>query len=584
MSVANLRSSFEKKGCRIALWILMVGAAFAIAGTGFMSCFAARQGQTRNPALDIEVLSVNGQAISLAAVTAETENRRLDPMRASQILAFGGITEPYLEFQAMATALDVLVRTSVVGSLARSRGVTVDDAGALAMRGQQLDDDIRRFRAQAVIDGDLLPDATEQEFQDHFLATVGRSASEFKQERLDDFRTHLDHPEEREVLLAQSSGNALSRSFYSSTSVTEDEVRRSYETLSLQVISFDDLEMSLEQRRAEAEKAMEELDGGASFDAVMRKYMEIPVTEPVEYSRRVIDGDEQLEPLNGLELGQNDRILLNFGTVPTIYRLAEVKSDLPEDFDANMDSYSDQLRAEKSGLALEQAIMDGIASAEIKWSSPGYEAIYNLSTAPRNPDLSEEEVEAYVKQVIDTTFARNEDPGGPNPAVLARYVAMEQLLDRLSEDERKEMLKARVEVILEVLIVMESVSLRLTLVDLYGEQELREDQAAALLMAAERNGGIDLHNQNYFNQINEKLALMEAADQIDSGIAAEISVAQLRWSEDMATTSEALAGATSDLDRFNIDPETGELIGSGDGTDPDQGGEGDSDQSGSEDD
>ncbi len=71
MSVANLRSSFEKKGCQIALWVVMVGTAVGLAGSGFMGCFANQSGLVRDPALDEEVLSVNGQAISLAAVNAQ---------------------------------------------------------------------------------------------------------------------------------------------------------------------------------------------------------------------------------------------------------------------------------------------------------------------------------------------------------------------------------------------------------------------------------------------------------------------------------------------------------------------------------
>ena len=190
-----------------------------------------------------------------------------------------------------------------------------------------------------------------------------------------------------------------------------------------------------------------------------------------------------------------------------------------------------------------------------------------------------------LRQVTETSFSLAGDVAGPFPAALARYVAMERLRIRLSDEENTEMLATWVEVILGVLDFTESVGLRLTLVDVYGEQEEWEAQADALLTAAEMNTGVDQINQTYFGQINEKLAAMETEERIDSAKAAEIHAVLLEWSEAMAQADEALAGAVSDLDRFNIDPETGELVGSGDDgdggdTDPDTGGEGDSEQSG----
>ncbi|MCH8979982.1 MAG: hypothetical protein IH945_12185 [Armatimonadetes bacterium] len=581
MSVAKLRSSFEKKGCRIALWVLMVGAAFAIAGTGFMGCFANQPGLISNPALETEILKVDGQSISLAAVNAEIAHQRQD--LSNMRLAFGGQPEPFEQYQAMAYALSALVATSVHGSLARSLGVTVDEGTVLAMVGQQVDQALFDIRQKAIADGDLPPNPTEQEFQDYYQQENGQSASEFKQQVIDSFRTQLENTAQREALLGQFSGAALSLRFYTTTVVTEDEVRRSYETLSLQVISFDDLEMSIEQRRAEAEKALAELDDGAGFESVMRKYMEAPVTEPMEYRRGDLDSDEQLKPLNDLELGQNDRVLLDFGVVPTIYRLIEVKSDLPEDFDDIKDIYTDQLRGTKSNLALQQAVKDGIASANIEWSSAGYETVYTLFTSQSNPDLSEDDYEQYLRQVAIASLP-SDDPAGLLPGALARYVAMEQLQVLLSDQEREEMIDARAVAILGVLDVTESVSLRLALVDLYGEQEDWAAQADAILMAAEMNTGQDLMNQIYHGQISQKLTAMEAEERIDDTKAAEVHGVLLDWSEAMSEASQAAAAAVVDLEKFNVDPVTGEPVGSGKddegGSEPDEEDEGDSEQSG----
>ena len=230
---------------------------------------------------------------------------------------------------------------------------------------------------------------------------------------------------------------------------------------------------------------------------------------------------------------------------------------------------------------LTRAIDAGEAAATIEWSSAGYEAIYKLSTASVNQDVSEDELESFLREIVEKGIDSATDPAGPVPAVLARYIAMEQLQFRLSDDEKKEMLDTQADIILGVLDYTESVGLRLTLVDVYGEQEQWEAQADALLTAAKMNRGIDPINQIYFNQINDKLTAMEEEERIDSEKAGEIHEALLAWSEDMADVNRAAAAAI-DLDKFNIDPLPGDRVGSGDGgSEPEDSTESDPVESGS---
>lgn len=576
MSVANLRSSFEKKGCQIALWVVMVGTAVGLAGSGFMSCFADQSGLTRVQDLDIELLKVNGQSISLAAVNARVSNR---------LLGLGVDADPIFEFDALADALENLIQAAVISSLVRSKNVTVSESSAIAMRGQQIDQQIFIFRLQAVAAGDLRPDPTEQEFQDYFLGENGQSASEYKKQALDGFRALLDNPDFRDAILSEFSIGALRLSYVAEATVTDDEVRRSYETLSLEVIYFNDLNMNLGQRLAEAENALAELEGGADFDAVMRKYMDNPVTEPVDNRRSNIESNEQLRPLNDLEPGEISGVLFSFVDEPSIYRLVEVKSELPEDYEDSKEIYADQARREKGAREYDRAVKASRDSATIEWSSAGYEAVYGLNTARNSLELSEDEKEEYFRNVVENDIAMDSGLDGPRPGGLARYAAMVELQRRLNPQERFDMLETHAEVILGVLVFTENVGLRLALVDIYGEREDWAAQAAALLTAAEMNRGIDPINEIYFSQINEKLKLMEDAEQIDEATAGKILQELLAWSEDMADANNDDAAATAiDLEKFNIDPELDFLIGSGDdddgGTEADDEDEDDSEESG----
>lgn len=528
----------------ITVWVVMVLSAIGVSAAGFFGLFSARgQGQGENPALAQEIFSVDGQPVTLGQLNAQIDGVRQQ---------FGSISEPAFDFQFMAAAVRSLIDQSVMANMAAARGVAVNDELVLSMASDQLDQSINQFRATSISSGDLKADATEAEFQKFFEEKQGMSTKAAKEKVLDELKAALADSTRRPGVVNQYAQQALERSFYGSTQVTEDEVKKSYESLSYLTIAFDKQEMGLVERKAEAEKALAEIKAGADFLAVQKKYQTTPNTEPVKYSRSVIDDDPTLKPLASLKVGEVSNVLVEFGSIPRVYKLTTMKSELPADFETNKSMYTETFRRQKGANELSKAVEAGRSAAKIVWKSPGYEAVYKVASATMDNKLSTDEVKKQLTDIARNTKVSADDPAGTMPAILARYMAMESLDFHLTEAERKELASLKAEIINDVLLSTESISLRLSLVDTYFE--LGDDQSAVAMLqtAAEMNTGFEPINQNYFDQINEKLNKLQADKKVEETKANEIRAILVKWSQDKAEADELQKQTQSELDKFNV--------------------------------
>jgi hypothetical protein len=462
------------------------------------------------------------------------------------------ISDPTLEFQFMAAAVRASIDQALMARMAAARNVVVDDNYVLTMSSDQLDQSIAQVRIQAISTKELKADATEAEFQDFFKKQMNMTTAEFKEQSLQRIKDALANPAERSGAINAFVQTALEQNFANTTQVTDEEVKKSYTFMSYQTIAFDKQEMGVAERQAAAAKAMSELQAGADFLAVQKKYMAAPSTEPVQYNQIVIENDPVLKPLAALKVGQFSEPIVEWGAIPRIYKLTKIESKLPDDFASNKAVYSEGFRREKARKVMNDELTEARKKAKIDWKSPGYEAIYKVLMVNMDGTLQPAQVKTKLREIVEETVVDPSDPAGTRPATYARYTAMQSLDFQFSDAEKKEFAPKKIEILNDMLVDTEHVPFRLELVDTYLTLGDNAQAAQELLAAATNNSGLEMINQTYFESINQKLTAMEAAKQIDAKKAEEVRGVLLQWSKDKAEADRLQEEQQKELDKFTI--------------------------------
>jgi hypothetical protein len=428
----------------------------------------------------------------------------------------------------------------------------VDDDDLLNMASDEADLMIEQFRATAVAQNDLAQDATESQFQEYFTKTTGHTTTDYKKEVLAQVQESLDDPVSREAALLPVVHQAIFESYLATTRVTDDEVKQSYVKYHTLSILFSDPEKSLDVRMAEAEKALAELNAGAKFETVMKRLDENAITDPLPYSKSLIEGSSILRPILDLKPGGHTGVVINFGE-PQIFKLVEVKSDLPADYETNKAVLNETYRRQKASTEAEKALAEARNNAKIVWKSAGYEATYKVLRVYQDADTTDEERKKILHEVVNGTDLTMNDLAGQAVGANARYVAWVRLEGFMTEAEMKESLRTKEEVILGALNFSENSVLRFELIEVYEELGDQEALAEALETAAEYNTGFAPENELVFAQLNIKVGELEDADKITPEQAQAVRTHLLEWSKSKAEADAAAAGASTDLDEFNVD-------------------------------
>lgn len=539
----------ERKGCRTVVWIVMVASAIGLSASGFFGCFAPnRVGDTGQN--DPLIAVIDGQDLTQVQL-----NRNIEEAR-KQFGQFGPLNDPFFDYQILAAAIRTSVAQRVITALATSRGLALTDDQVVAMASTEIDNALTQFRAQAQAGGELKAGATEQEFQEYFKSKQGATTSDFKNSRLEDLKESLTEPNRRSAIVAAYFQQILQNDYFTKTLVTDEEVKKSYDVYLVKSIVFDKAGLSEDQRKKDADAALAEINGGGDFDSVAKKHMTAPAKDPARFGRASIDSNEALKPILALKPGETSAVTIAFGT-PRIFRLVEIKSEVPEDFEASKTLYTDTYRRQKATQDMQATLTKGIDEAKIEWKSPGYGLVHRLAMASAKPDSPAETVKSELKAIIATAPDLVNDLVGVHPARLARYMAAQQLESMLEGDEKTAFLATKAEVVLDLLTTSESTDLRLELVEIYDQTKNTQAMIDALKTAALNNTGFEPQNVDAFNRIHEKIVKLETDKKIDATAAQEIRTILNDWSARKLEVDTAQQEATKELDQFTIDPATG---------------------------
>ena len=546
MSVTKLRESTEKKGCQVAVWIIMVVSAIGVAGAGFFGCFSPMFGGGRStePA-QIVILEVDGQPVTLGEVSSGLEGWRRQ---------FGTAATPDIEFQLTALVLNQLIEQKLSAAMAEAIGIRVSREEIIAHKSDEIDDTIRQFRLQAIQQADLKESATEAEFQTYFKEKNNETTADFKKRLLDEVNTQLDDPQILQQEESRYANQTLEANYAKNAQVSDEEIKKSFKYLMLRYISFEDQDKSVDERESLARQAIAELEAGADFEAVQKKYMKNPIKDPIRFNLRDVEASPEQKALAALKNGQHSQVITEFG-IPRVYQLAETKDELPADFEANKSVYGEPVRQAKGRELLAKALEESRKAMKLEWKSPGFEAIYAIQELATKAPA---EQKAALKEMVVNPTDSTSDPAGTAPASLARFGALRRLEALLTADEKKELGPTIIEIKEDMLNSYEDIKLRLELVDHYRDAGNKDEAGRQLLTAAENNSGFEQVNVDNYTTISTKLN-----DLVDSGVVADDMANQIRtalskWNlekskfeEEQKRAEEEAKKAAEELDKLN---------------------------------
>jgi hypothetical protein len=552
VSIIGIRKSFEKKGCQIALIVVCFAAMLGIAGVmtlqGIKSLlgFETNTSQT-DPRLNEPAFSALGTEITMGhyldRVTLMEQNTQQANTPRQIVNNYGGAASG--DIALLATR-----------NLAAKYGATVSEDDAIRYRTQEIDQQLMIMRMQISVNPNLPQGATDEQIDAAFLEEHGGSAGDIRREAIDNFKAILDDPATRAQVLEQYLLNALATAYAARVTVTEEELKATFDQFNFNRLvispSLDPGADTTEQ----AEKAREELAGGASFASVYRKYSgdegDAPTSFPM--NRRTLEGNTNLTELLELAPGEVSQVISDFSG-PTIYQLISVENEIPENFEENKETLMANLRTTKGNAQLTKEVDELSDPTLITWSSDAVQVLYEgfdaLSKDPDNDkmlDLLARAEEARVGAISELD----------RPLACLRYELYTSLSRTLSATESIALDEEKEAILGDVLAYIESLQIRIELSDHFYFLEMNDDGFGELLSAARNVAGYDFSAPTAVTQLKQRFDMRKTAELISeeqetkfneaiADIEAEIKLRE----EDEAEQAKADEEARIELDEFN---------------------------------
>lgn len=526
MSIGHLQELFKSKGCQVLLGVvaiivlLVMVLPSAMPGLNFFN--APQPGQAM-------VAKIGSKAITEADLT---EQMRLAERQMGPSL---GVQQEALK---VAASVFDLVQRKAIETLVEERKVEVSEAAILAYLDRELEREIKNTRQAFIQEGKLKADATDQQFIELFKKERGMTPDEMKKQQVSQVETMLKDPEQAKLVMNSAGRFLLLDNIQSTMKVSDEELKATYDTLSVKQIVFGDLSQPIEEREKKAEEALKEIRGGAKFEDVQKKYMPEDAGAPIEIRRDSVRATPGLEPLAELKKGEVSDVLMQFG-MPTIYYVVDVKQKLPADFEKQKETYRTQVIAQRAQSELEKQIKEVIEKRS-EWYSPVVKGFYDYAAAQSDPSLmgNMTKTRDRMKEIEKIAISRigvNETNFKPGDgwAQLLRFAAQSAYFNMLTPQEQSAMRTERLEAINGVLENTEYPMLRLEAYELL-LAEGNQAEAVEQLVSAVGAVAFDEAGTQVIEQVKSKVAAAEAQKKIDADSLKVVKDALANWNTEKA--------------------------------------------------
>lgn len=451
----------------------IIGVLLAIGLLNSGTCNLLGQRQANTSLETMTVATVGSQVVQYKELAEALENARKSRPG----------TDPSTQFATAVQALDTLVTSAVIANLAKTHNVTLTDSQATELFRTENQAQVEMVRSNMIQQGIVKPDADMQAVDEAFKRMQGVTLTEASQAAQSDFEAALKDPAKKEGAIRSVMIAALREKYRKEANDSLEDLKKSYDEFTLLRLPFDDTSKSKEQREADADKALEELKGGAKFAAVLAKYNPKASKEPVKMGRELLSAQESLKPLLDLKAGEHSGVLDQFGT-PTIFYLEKIGSTLPADFEKSKDQILLSYRQAMADRRLSEEITSLKSPKNIKWGDPALEYLYEVNEALTAQGTSpSERTKTLVALVERGETVTAKTPIGESVIGLCKFAAFSIYYMSLSEDEKADKRGDWIEVLERALEDTEDTGLRLQLYDALLEDGRFEQATTALQQA-----------------------------------------------------------------------------------------------------
>ncbi|MCW5941756.1 MAG: SurA N-terminal domain-containing protein [Fimbriimonadaceae bacterium] len=532
----------EKSGCGLA-----VGGALAVVmAMGIFNASQCNRGGKNPDAVDTVVATVGEVSIDARQVAELVENQQRQ---------FGASMElpPFLEVSLLGGALQQLIDGGLQVELAKQKGIALTDDAIVAFYNGQIDDLVKSERERLVKAGKIKADATDAQYTEALKKDQpGFTSFEDLRKRNEDLiRQTLADPTKRTSAVLQTAQAMIAAAETKRLNLTEEEVLKDYDEFTLKRVYLSEASNKGKDLKAEAEKILAEIKGGTTFEQAMDKYSNDAPTTPKErvsknelkYGTAMLLGDPRLVPLAALKKGDVSGVLDEFGGV-AIYKVVDVKRQLPKDWDKNKTQLIQQAKQSRVIREVQKAIEEMRKQDRVVWKSAGYKVVFDFQRLSSDPSVAGDAAKLKERQkelLADAETAIEKDPVGSNAAKLVRFVMFESEYAQATAEEKKALSAKRIEYAKAIPQYDDKPGLQLQVVDMYVDAGDKENAGQTLLEAARANMDTsDLGKSNHGAMLT-KLAQLREKKQIDEETAKLVDEQLERWVTDKAAAEKESA-------------------------------------------
>jgi len=456
----------------------------------------------------------------------EVKSREFSQALDAQMAQFGQSSDPDQQLQAIGGTIDAFANRSATNIVAQKHGAKSSDDLLRKWATEDLDFQFDMIKMQMQMQGQLKT-GTQAEFEEAFKKQNNQTVEEAKQRFKESLEESLKDPEKKKGIEEQFIMRSIEEAVAAKISATEEDLKASYDTFRFVRISCVDPALTPEKREAAAEKAREDLAAGKPLAQVYEGVMKSKMGQPTEMSRAGLEASETQKAVLTLKKGESSQVTQEFGN-PTFYHLVGITNTLPPDYEKNKAKLLSDFKLNKARTQVSEEIKEAKKQVAFDWKTPALEVLYNIYKAKTEPiGKTTSDFEALLKE------AEALEEGG-SYRTLATYAAFNEIFNRSTPDQQKELKTKKAEVLSEVLKDSDSLALRLQLVDLFAELKDGEGAAQTLSDAASSVVAFDPQTVADAGRIELKATQLEKSKLLTKEQADEVRAIIAAWRKEMA--------------------------------------------------